>query len=60
MPVRGRGVHVQTRLDHGVDGGPDGAVVASSSEDETARLWDVATGEVLRVITRRPARDLLN
>ena len=30
---------------------PDGRLLATASEDETARLWDPATGEHLRTLT---------
>jgi WD40 repeat protein len=29
---------------------PDGALIATASEDRTVRVWDAATGDVLRVI----------
>ena len=29
---------------------PDGALIATGSKDETARIWDVATGRLLRVL----------
>ena len=30
---------------------PDGRLLATASYDETARLWDPATGECLRTLT---------
>ena len=30
---------------------PDGRLLATASADETARLWDPATGEYLRTLT---------
>ena len=32
---------------------PDGQTLASGSYDETIRIWDVETGECLRVIDER-------
>ena len=34
---------------------PDGKVLASCSRDKTIRLWDVATGELLRLLTEHTA-----
>ena len=34
---------------------PDGKVLASSSRDKTIKLWDVATGALIRTLTEHTA-----
>ena len=37
---------------------PDGKLVVTASSDKTARLWEVATGQILRELLRAPGRGM--
>ncbi len=48
VPVRG----------HGISFSPDGRMLATAGGGELARLWDIATGTLIRAVTVSPARDV--